>query len=122
MSKLLDLSNIYFPESIYAAWMSVSFVLITLSLLFYHMARVKSIVMNTKYAGVYAVILILVSCFISFISILPYYTRFNNFYDKHKTKNLEKENIYHKLYIYCGIIVILIELIIAYTIIHIEFF
>ena len=114
-----DLAQIYFPESIYIGWMSVSFILITLSLLFYHMTRTKSLLINTKIAGCYAAILILISCAISFISIFPYYSRFNNFY---KNSNLKKEKIYHTLYVIFGFIVILIELLIAATIIKIEFF
>ena len=124
MSHLnVNLSDVYFPENIYAAWLSVSFILMTLSLLFYHMARVSSIEMNTKIAGVYAIILILISGFLSFISIFPYYTRFTKIYHMNNKSNfLNDEFLYHKLYIACGIIVILVQLLISFTIIKIEFF
>ena len=106
--------NIYIPESMYMGWMSVSFVLITLSLLFYHMTRVKSLKMSTQIAGMYAVILIIISCIISLISIIPYYTRYNE-------EKRSEEYIYHILYIICGVMVIIIELLIASTIIKIEY-
>jgi len=118
----VDLSNIYFPENIYASWLSVSFLLITLSLLFYHMARVSSIEMNTKIAGTYSVLLITIACIYSIISIFPYYTRFKDIYNKHRDNvNLSKEYLYHKLYIGCGIFVVIIQLLIAYSIIRIEY-
>ena len=106
--------GVYIPESVYMGWMSVSFVLITLSLLFYHMTRIKSLKMNTKVSGLYAVILIIISCTISLISIIPYYTRFNE-------EKRSEESIYHIFYIICGIMVIIIELLIASTIIKIEY-
>ena len=121
MSILANLSDIYFPETLYASWMSVSFILITLSLLFYHMTRLKSIRMDSRYAAIYSVILILIACFISFISIFPYYSRFSFIYKQYPDK-LNNENIYHKLYILCGIIVITIQLLIALTIIKVEFY
>ena len=121
MSILDNLSDIYFPENIYATWMSVSFILITLSLLFYHMTRLKSIRMDSRLAAIYAAILILISCIISFISIFPYYSRFRKIYKKYPNK-LRNENFYHQIYILCGIIIVFIQLLIAMTIIKIEFY
>ena len=121
MSILSDLSNIYFPENIYASWMSVSFILITLSLLFYHMTRLKSLRMNSHLAAIFSATLIFVSCTISFISMFPYYSRFNKMYKQYPNK-LKTENIYHKLYIFCGIIIIIIQLLIALSIVKVEFF
>ena len=121
MSILTNLSDIYFPENIYASWMSVSFILITLSLLFYHMTRSKSIRMDSHLAAVFAAMLILIACCISFISIFPYYSRFSLIYKEYPDK-LNNEKIYHKLYIFCGIIIIAIQLLIALTIIKVEFY
>ena len=119
----INFGDIYFPESIYAGWLSVSFLLITLSLLFYHMARVSSIEMNTKIAGTYSVLLIVIACIYSFISIFPYFTRFKDIYVKHKNNyDLRKEYIYHELYIIGGILVVIIQLLIAFSIIKVEFF
>jgi len=78
------------------------------------MTRIKSLKMNTKVSGIYAVILIIISCTISLISIIPYYTRFNE-------EKRSEESIYHIFYIICGIMVIIIELLIASTIIKIEY-
>lgn len=118
----INLSNIYFPENIYAAWLSVSFLLITLSLLFYHMARVSSIEMNTKIAGTYAVLLIVIACIYSLISIFPYFTRFKSIYDKNKdNEDMRLEYLYHKLYVGGGVFVVIIQLLISYSIIKVEY-
>ena len=86
------------------------------------MARVSSIEMNTKIAGTYSILLITIACIYSIISIFPYYTRFKEIYNQHKDNvDLRKEYLYHKLYIGGGVFVAIIQLLIAYSIIRIEF-
>ena len=53
--------GVYNPELLLANWTSVSFVLMTVSLLFYHMTRQRTLEMDRRLAGVFAVSIILLS-------------------------------------------------------------
>lgn len=120
-----DLSDLWTPENIYCQWMGVSFVITTTSLLFYHMTRVKSLEMNPKVAGIFAIILIISSIVLGIVSIIPYYTRiqynlevkYSKKLTKEQHKLLNEENVYKLLYILIGCCVITIQLGMAYIII-----
>ena len=82
-SKLTDFAGlyshkVYTPEIILATWLSLSFFATTVSLLFYHMTRVKSIEMDARIAGVFAVLLIGVSIAYTVFAIVPYVQRLNH--------------------------------------------
>lgn len=69
---MINISDIYTSESIYASWMSLSFFGLTSGMLFFHLARRKSIVVERKWAGMIAVILMAISIFYT-MSALPIY-------------------------------------------------
>ena len=70
-----NLSNIYNSELIVAAWVSVSLVLLTASLLFYHMTRKQTLLLNPRLAGIFAVSLIILAIALSIFSIIDYRQR-----------------------------------------------
>ena len=115
-------SNLYKPESLYSGWISNSLVLMTSSLLFYHMTMVKSLEMSPKFAGFFAVILILISIVYSISSIIPYFQRTNDFIQANKNNEKLKEQVDREkaniiLYLVLGAILCSIELGIAIVII-----
>lgn len=63
------------PELLLAAWMSASFMLLTLSLVFYHLTKVASIEMSPLISGVFASTLIVAALVILVSAIVPYWTR-----------------------------------------------
>lgn len=69
---MINVSDIYTSESIYASWMSLSFFALTTGMLFFHLARRKSILVNRTWAGFIAVILMGISIFYT-LSALPAY-------------------------------------------------
>ena len=69
--------NVYFPESLLDGWLSVSAVLLTTSLLFYHMSRVKSLKVRPYLAKVVSVGLILISTAYMIYALIPYTKRMN---------------------------------------------
>lgn len=83
LSKLTDFAGlyshkVYTPEIILATWLSLSFFATTVSLLFYHMTRVKSIEMDARIAGAFAVLLMGVSIAYTVFAIVPYVLRLNH--------------------------------------------
>lgn len=60
------------PELLLVGWLSASFVLMTLSLLFYHMTRVASLEMSSFVSGLFAVGLIVCSVMLTCIAIFTY--------------------------------------------------
>ena len=115
-------SDIWFPESLYVEWLSASLILMTTSLLFYHMTRVKSLEMNNKLSGLFAVSLILISVILAGISVIPYFQRITDAVEHptaEKTSiNADKENTYKMIYTILGCCLIFIQLCIAISIIH----
>ena len=53
--------GIYNPEILLEGWTSASFILMTTALLFYHMTKAKSIEMNSRIAGIFAVAMMTLS-------------------------------------------------------------
>ena len=67
--------DMWTPEQIYAGWLGVSILVMTVSLLFYHMTKVSSIEMNSKIAGVFSVTLIIISGILNIAAIITYWDR-----------------------------------------------
>jgi len=110
-----DISEIYDTELIVCGWISASLILLTSSLLFYHMTRVKSLEMNSIIASFFAVSLILLSVFMSATAIYNYKVRI----DKLNTENtelLKKEKSISKNIVIMGSILSFVEVCIAITI------
>ena len=114
-------SNVWFPENLYVEWLMASFILMTTSLLFYHMTRVKSLEMNSKISGIFAVTLILISVILAGVSIVPYYERISSAVEKptpeETPKEMKRENTYKILYTTLGCCLMVIQLCIAFAII-----
>ena len=115
--------NLYFPEELYSGWISNSLVLMTSSLLFYHMTMVKSLEMHPRIAGFFAVILILISVTYAISSIIPYYQRTDRFIKYHDNdpkyaEQIAKEKSNKILYLVLGAILCTVQLGIAYVIVR----
>ena len=64
--------NVYFPESLLNQWLNVSTVMVTSSLLFYHMSMVKSIKVEPYLAKLIAMSLIIISTSYMIYALVPY--------------------------------------------------
>ncbi len=111
--------DMWTPEQIYAGWLGVSILVMTVSLLFYHMTKVSSIEMNSKIAGIFAVTLIVISGVLNIAAIITYWDRVSytlDISDKHTRKN--NENAYRIMYLVLGILYSLVQAGISYVIIY----
>lgn len=125
MSSKINYMNFWTPEGVYAQWLGVSLLLTASSLLFYHMTRVKSLEMNPKLSGIFAISLIISAVAIGIVSMIPYYQRIQHNLNYLNTRNhdketetaIKKENNYRISYIAITIAMIIIELGISYVII-----
>ena len=113
--------TIWFPESLYNTWLSDSLILMTASLLFYHMTRVSSLEMDPRVAGIFAVCLISISIALGITSVIPYITRVTTLIKQdqstEESQESKKEGSYRTVYTILGCILILIQIGIAITII-----
>lgn len=78
MSHQVDLAfseDIYFPESLLTNWLNVSGIMLTSSLVFYHMSRVKSIKVEPYLAKIIAIGLIVISTCYMIYALIPYIKR-----------------------------------------------
>lgn len=111
------------PEELLSDWMAVSGVILTTSLLFYHMSRVKSLKVNSFLAKFVAISLILISTFYLAYALFPYSKRMNFAVTECKRiKDCSKyqvENIkfVKNSYIMLGVMSILIQATIVYIVI-----
>lgn len=69
--------DIYFPESLLTGWLNVSGIILTTSLVFYHMSRVKSIKVEPYLAKIIAIGLIIISTSYMVYALIPYTKRMN---------------------------------------------
>lgn len=98
-----------------SAWINLSVILLTASLVFYHMSKTISIKIPKKIAGIISTGLILSNIIFTINSIIPYFTR---------TKKLNiniNEKIYRYIYLISSIIFVIIEMLICYYIIKDSF-
>ena len=115
-------SKLYLPEDLYSGWISNSLVLMTSSLLFYHMTKSSSIEIDPRLAGIFAMILIVISVIYEISSIIPYYQRSTSFIKDPTNKQKYPEQVKRErsnqiLYLTLGIILACIQLGIAFVII-----
>jgi hypothetical protein len=114
--------NVYLPESLLDGWFSVSAVLLTTSLLFYHMSRVKSLKVKPYLAKTVAVGLILISTAYMVYALVPYTKRMNNtIYRCGKMHNcpdnqITELKILKWSYLTLGVITLIFQLIIVYLV------
>ena len=107
----------WFPESLYNNWLADSLVLMTASLLFYHMTRKNSLEMDYRIAGVFAVALILCSMVMGITSLYPYYQRMGLIIDEDDSEEHKRENTYRIINTILGSIIIAIQFGISVTIV-----
>ena len=106
----------WFPESLYNNWLADSLVLMTASLLFYHMTKKKTLEIDYRIAGIFAVSLILCSMVMGIASLYPYYQRMGDIIINDDSEEYKKENAYRIVNTVLGSIIILIQFGIAVTI------
>ena len=107
----------WFPESLYSTWLSDSLVLMTSSLLFYHMVQRQSIIIDYRLSALFAVILILCSIGIGIVSLYPYFQRMGTVLQKDNTEQVKKEKLYRIMYTTFGAIILFVQFAIALFII-----
>ena len=116
--------SVYVPESLLSMWLNLSAILITVSLLFYHMSRVKSLKVHPVFASVLAIGFIFVSTFYLFSALGPYAMRMQYAIDKCASLDECDDNqIKHLNYLYhsymgVGIITCIIQIVIVYLIVN----
>lgn len=122
MSSLENVyNNIWTPEKLFFDALTYSGLLLTTSLLFYHMTKVSSIEMDHRISATFAVGLIILALMYVITGITSYYIRLN----KVSTENLsakersflQKETQFFWAYLSASILFALIELMIAIQII-----
>jgi len=110
--------DIYFPESLLSGWLNVSGVILTTSLVFYHMSRVKSIKVEPYLAKIIAIGLIVISTCYMMYALVPYTKRMN--YNINKCIQLkecsDEQTTELKILKWSYLLLGLITLIIQYTI------
>jgi len=115
--------NIWFPESLYFGGLAYSVVLMTTSLLFYHMTKTHSLEMDPRISAIFAILLMFVSIIFAGSGISIYYTRLNSLEsEKHYLSEvtlhlLEKERGIYWFYFILGILYMIIEILICYYIV-----
>ena len=77
-TSLLYGERVYGPEAILSGWVNLSCFLLANALLFYHMTRVRSLEMNSRVAGIFAITLMLISTAYTMFAIGPYAKRISN--------------------------------------------
>ena len=126
MTSKTDLAysdDVYFPESLLDGWLSVSAVLLTTSLLFYHMSRVKSLKVKPFIAKIISIGFIIVSTAYLLYALYPYTQRMNFTIKKCIKMNecsdsqTQELKILKASYLFLGLLTILIQAVIVYLVV-----
>jgi hypothetical protein len=109
------------PEILLSQWTSASFVLMTTSLLFYHMTCVSSLEMNPRSAGLISVAMIIMSIIFEIQALVVYVkrvSRMNTVSDHAQLlSSIRTEKVVSKSYIAVISVLVLLQLFIAWVII-----
>ena len=107
------IQNLWGPEAQFSAWLSASFLLMTVSLLFYHMTRVQSLEMGPRVAGFFSVALILVAVTLTVMALWTYFVRVTELLEDNNNRPLtsaeRNEKQFKFVYLVTGILIVLIE-------------
>lgn len=105
------IQNLWGPEAQFSSWLSASFLLMTVSLLFYHMTRVQSLEMNPRVAGFFSVALILVAVILTVMALWTYFVRVTELLEDNRplTSAERNEKKFKFVYLVTGILIVLIE-------------
>jgi hypothetical protein len=115
--------NVYFPESLLNQWLNVSSVMVTCSLVFYHMSRVKSIKMEPYLAKLIATGLIIISTSYTIYALIPYNKRMDFIIKKCSELNecpddqVEELKFLKKSYMILGLTTFMIQCVIVYLVV-----
>ena len=112
--------NVYIPESLLSNCIVVSGVMVTTSLLFYHMSRVNTLKITPKTSKFISVSMILLSVLYLIYGILGYQRRMKHVAENCKTdKNCSKSEVKFTeiSYIIITTVTILIQMVISYVVI-----
>jgi|SaaInlV_150m_DNA_2_1039686.scaffolds.fasta_scaffold00105_26 hypothetical protein len=115
--------NVYFPESLLNQWLNVSSVMVTCSLVFYHMSRVKSIKVEPYLAKLIAMSLIIISTSYTIYALIPYNKRMDFIIKKCSELNecpddqVEELKFLKKSYMILGLTTFMIQCVIVYLVI-----
>ncbi len=104
------------PELLLANWTNVSVILMTVSLLFYHMTRRRTLEMNRRLAGVFAISIIIMSVVFAIQSLVIYSKRLSRLKKKKETDFIQQEISISHTYIIVSSILIVIAVGIAIVI------
>lgn len=110
------MQDILTVEGNFSAWVNLSVILLTASLVFYHMSKTISIKVPKRIAGIISSGLILSNIIFTINSIIPYFTRTN------KLDKNNNEKIYRNIYFITSIIFVILEIMICYYIIKDSFY
>ena len=111
-----ELGGVYNPELLLEGWTSASFLLMTVSLLFYHMTKAESIEMDPRIAGVFAVSIIILAVVLSVQALAVYIRRVGRLKQNKDRAPMHEEIGISHTYVAVAAILIAIETGIAYTI------
>ena len=107
------------PEILLSQWTAASFVLMTTSLLFYHMTRVSSLEMNPRSAGLISVVMIIMSIIFEIQALVVYVKRVSrtNTVSDHAQllPSIRTEKVVSKSYIAVISVLVLLQLFIAWV-------
>ena len=111
------------PEDLLSDWMNVSGLMLTTSILFYHMARSKTIKVDPRLAKVVAVSLILISTLYLVYGLMTYNHRMNDTLEKCRefqkctNKQANEINNLKNTYIGIGVFTLLAQALIVYIVV-----
>ena len=108
--------GVYNPELLLANWTNVSFILMTVSLLFYHMTCRRTLEMDRRLAGVFAISIIIMSVVFAIQSLVIYSKRLSRLKKKKETDFIQQEISISHTYIIVSSILIVIAVGIAIVI------
>jgi len=115
--------KMYVPEDVLIAWLNLSAIITTYSLIFYNMARSGTVKVHPYLAIVISIGLILISTVYMIYSLIPYYTRITFLENTcKKMKECSDEQVAHinsvkNVYLTLGILTSVIQLVVTYLIV-----
>jgi len=110
--------GIYNPELLLVNWTGTSFVLLTVSLLFYHMTRQKSLEMPRRTAGMFAASLVVLALIYAIQALVTYIGRIERMRSRKNRAVIRQELRISRLYILLGVVLVVVECGIALTILR----
>ena len=115
--------SMYSPEDLLSDWMAVYGLILTTSLLFYHMSRVNSLKVNPYLAKFVSISLIVISTFYLTYALIPYTQRMDFVEDECKRlkechqSQIDNIRFVKNSYLSFGIAAIAIQILIVYIVV-----